>query len=281
MFRRQIEQLITSSGAEAIAAAYYDYETETSWSFHGARWFHAASTVKAALLAAVFDAVARGEFSLESRVHVRNRFLSVHDGEPYRVQSNRDANNTVHNAIGKTLKVKHLAHHMIATSSNLATNLLFDIIGPEAARATVGRLGIEGIDVRRGVEDERAHAAGINNRVTAFGLLRLFQALHESKGFRPEYAARMIAILEQQEFRRGIPAGLPEAVRDAARIAHKTGEISTVAHDAGLVYLPGRKPYALVVLTEWPPRADGRQDTVAAVSRLVYDVLTENEAPHA
>ena len=44
----------------------------------------------------------------------------------------------------------------------------------------------------------------------------------------------MLDVLHGQQFKSGIPAGLP---RDA-RVAHKTGEISTVAHDAGLVYLP-------------------------------------------
>ena len=55
----------------------------------------------------------------------------------------------------------------------------------------------------------------------------------------------MLDILHAQEFRSGIPAGLP----DDARVAHKTGEISTVAHDAGIVYLTDREPYVVVILT--------------------------------
>jgi beta-lactamase class A len=56
-------------------------------------------------------------------------------------------------------------------------------------------------------------------------------------------------------------------------VANKTGEISTVAHDAAIVYLPGRKPYCLAVLTQWEPGASGRSDTIARVSRAVYEHL--------
>ena len=79
----------------------------------------------------------------------------------------------------------------------------------------------------------------------------------------------MLAILHRQQFRSGIPAGLPRE----ARVANKTGDISTVAHDAGLVYLPDRKPYAVAVLTEWEPSATGRSTTIAAASYLAYAAL--------
>jgi len=80
----------------------------------------------------------------------------------------------------------------------------------------------------------------------------------------------MLDIMHEQEFRSGIPAGVP----DGAKVANKTGEISTVAHDAAIVYLPGRKPYAITVLTEWKPGASGRHDTIARISRAVYNHLT-------
>jgi beta-lactamase class A len=66
-------------------------------------------------------------------------------------------------------------------------------------------------------------------------------------------------------------------VPDSARVANKTGEISTVAHDAAIVYLPGRKPYCIVVLTQWEPAASGRSDTIARISRAVYEHLTAGD----
>ena len=82
----------------------------------------------------------------------------------------------------------------------------------------------------------------------------------------------MMDILHGQEFNQGIPARLPKA----ARVAHKTGEISTVAHDAGVIYLPKRKPYVLVILTEWDASITGRSRTIAAISHAIYEFLILN-----
>src|SRR5262245_44816049 len=80
----------------AIAVSAFDYLTGCSWHFEGDRWFHAASTMKVAVLAALFDAVADGRFALDSRLHVRNRFLSAADGKPFRVEASRDADADVY-----------------------------------------------------------------------------------------------------------------------------------------------------------------------------------------
>ncbi len=276
--QRQIAQIGKEAGAEAVAAAFYDYETETSWSYHGDRWFHAASTIKVAVLASVFRAVNDGVFQLSSRVHVRNRFLSVVNGEPYRIPTTRDANSKVHASLGRTMNVQELAFHMIVTSSNLATNLLLDLVGVERAGRLAQEIKPDGIKLKRGVEDDKAFEAGINNTVTANGLLSLFRAIQDERGFTHDSSQKMLSILNQQEFNGGIPAGLPARVRDVARIAHKTGEISTVAHDAGVVLIPKRKPYVVAILTEWGEEtSSGRQETLAGISKAIYTELIEQE----
>lgn len=218
----------------------------------------------------MFGAFHRGVLFPQSRVHVRNRFTSAYDGQAFRVESDRDGNSTVHEAIGKTMRVVELAHHMIVTSSNLATNLLLELVGVETVQRTLEQFGIDGIDLRRGVEDERAFAAGISNRVTAAGLESLLRLVVECRAFTPELSTGMMQILHAQQFRSGIPAKLPKG----ARVANKTGEISTVAHDAGVVYPPGRKPYVVVMLTEWDPEGGRRMDLIARASRVVYDYVT-------
>jgi beta-lactamase class A len=273
--RHKVEEIAGEAALSAVAVAYHDYETRTEWSYHGERWFHAASTIKVPVLLGVFGQIHEGALELHSRVHVRNRFVSVADGESYRVGSSRDANSAVHAAIGQTLTVAELARHMIVTSSNLATNLLVELIGVDVIRATLDELKLPGVEFRRGVEDEAAFDAGINNRVTAEGLLQSLRLIAEERAFSPELSREMLDILHAQEFRGGIPAGLPEGTR----VAHKTGEISTVAHDAGVVYLPDREPYALVVLTEFEAEGGSRTEAIARISRAVYDQVTR-EAEH-
>ncbi len=268
----QIAKIEEESGAKAIGVALHDAETGLELHYKADRWFHAASTIKVPILLGVFAAIDRGDLLPHSRVHVRNRFLSVVESVPFRVESGRDANSAVHNAIGKMMRVDELAYHMITTSSNLATNLLLGVIGPDSVNRTLKELDVDdGIELNRGVEDELAFDKGISNMVTADGLLRILVLLSEGKAFSPALSRRMMDILHGQEFNQGIPARLPKG----ARVAHKTGEISTVAHDAGVIYLPKRKPYGLVILTEWAPEGTGRSRTIATVSHTIYEFLTQ------
>ena len=268
--RLRFDAIERTPGLRALAVAVYDTQTGACFRQHADRWFHAASTIKVAILLGVFASIHHGWLLPQSRLHVRNRFFGAVDGLPFRVLADRDANSEVHASIGKMMRISELALHMISTSSNLATNLLLDLVGLETVQRSLDQLGVDGIDIRRGVEDERAFEHGINNRVTAEGLTQLLRLIAEERAFSPMLSREMLAILHAQEFRNGIPARLPKAVR----VAHKTGDISTIAHDAGVVYPQGRKPYVIAVLTEWSPDAAGRSATIADVSHAVYDALT-------
>lgn len=272
MLTESVREIAEAASAEAVAVAVHDLETGTAADVDGDRPFHAASTMKVGVLAALLDAVAAGRLRLRDRLHVRNRFRSAADGSVFRVSPDRDANEAVYDRRGRTMRLDVLAEHMIQTSSNLATNLLVDLLGVEAIREATARWGGAGVEVVRGVEDEAAFEAGIVNTATANGLVGLFVGLDGGAGLPDDVRQWGLDVLFGQAFTAGIPAGLPDDVREAARVAHKTGSISTVQHDAGLVYLPDRRPYAVAILTEWEADdTDGRRETVAALSRAVYD----------
>jgi beta-lactamase class A len=272
-FQIRITEIASGISDGALGVSVYDYLSGCSWQYDGQRWFHAASTIKIAVLAAVYDAIDSGRFSAESRVHVRNRFFSVIDGEPFRVQASRDADGDVHAAIGRTMRIAELSRHMIGTSSNLATNLLLDVVGLDEAKRALAARGLEGVDLQRGVEDDRAFEAGCSNRVTADGLVALLCAIRDPDRFSAASVDAMTEILFDQRFSGAIGPGLPDTVRAIARVAHKTGDISTVSHDAGLVFLPGRPPYAVALLAESSGDAGERTAALIAASRAVYDAV--------
>jgi beta-lactamase class A len=269
----RITEIAASIPDGALGVGVHDYLSGFTWQHNGERWFHAASTIKVAVLAAVFDAIDAGRFSAESRVHVRNRFFSAFDGQPFRVHASRDADGDVHAAVGRTMRIADLARHMIGTSSNLATNLLLDVVGLDQAKRALAARGVTGIDLQRGVEDDRAFEAGCSNRVTADGLVALLCAIRDTDRFSPASVDAMTDILFDQRFSGGIGPGLPDAVRAIARVAHKTGDISTISHDAGLVFLPGRPPYAVALLAESAGDAGDRTAALIAASRAVYDAV--------
>src|SRR5438093_6685584 len=265
----ELETLSSESKARVIAVALHDLESGLRFSLHGDRWFHAASTIKVAVLLAIFRAADEGRLRLDDSLHVRNRFFSAADGFPFHLNRDSDAMPELYQAIGRTAKISSLAAEMIVASSNLATNLLLDFVGVEYARNVLRDAQVDGVELRRGVEDYAAHERGINNEVTADGLVKLLSALRG--GFlSPQSKEQAIGILLEQRFNSMIPAGLPAH----AAVAHKTGEISTACHDIGIVYLPEREPYVAVILTEFDSEGDGRREIVAAVSELIYRCLS-------
>lgn len=263
--REAVEKTGRKSKARAVAVALLDFESGFRVSLAGNRWFHAASTIKVAVLLAVLRAADERRLRLEDPLHVRNRFISAADGVPFRLDSNSDAMPELYQAIGRTVKIAALAEGMIAVSSNLATNLLLDLVGVEYARNALRDAQVSGVELRRGVEDHAAHKRGIDNQVTADGLLTLLCALR-GNFLSNESREHAIRILLAQRFTSMIPAGLPAH----ATVAHKTGEISTACHDMGIVYLPERQPYIAVILTEFDPNQDGRRETVASISEVIY-----------
>jgi len=268
----ELETLAQKNKARAVGVALHDLETGFRFSLCGDRWFHAASTIKVAVLLAVFRAADEGRFQLDDSLHVRNRFFSVADGSLFRLSQDRDATPELYSAIGRTAKISSLAHAMICGSSNLATNLLLEFVGVEYARTVLQQAQVDGVELRRGVEDHGAHERGINNEATADGLLGLLSAIRGdflTSGSKSE----VIRILLDQRFNSMIPAGLPPH----ATVAHKTGEISTACHDIGIVYLPEREPYLTAILTEFDPDREGRRETVAAISEAIYRSLLRTQ----
>ncbi len=271
---RAIEQITQARALKHCGVSVHDFESEFRFSMNGDRLFHAASTIKVAILLAFFKAVDDGRIRTTDPLHVRNRFTSAIDGKPFRLDPETDGYPQLYRSIGRTARVAALAENMIIWSSNLATNLLLDHLGIDYATSVLVDAGVTGVHLRRGVADDRAHAQGLDNETTADGLVQLFGVLRGdflSKASREQ----VIHILLEQKFTSMIPAGLPAH----ATVAHKTGEISTMCHDAGIVYLPEREPYILAILTEVEAEKNGRRETVKQISEAVYESVTGKKNP--
>ena len=270
--REACERIMGESKAATYAIALHDYEDDFRFEINAARHFHAASTIKVAILLAVARALDEGRIRAGDTLHIRNRFLSAIEGTPFRIDAESDGYPPLHKLIGRTAKLSDLAEWMIVSSSNLATNLLLDYLTVEYAKKVLRDAGVSGVELRRGVDDTKAHEQHFNNEATAAGLLQLFATLRGDFLSKPRRDL-VINILLQQKFNSMIPAPLPAH----ASVAHKTGEISTACHDAGIVYLPEREPYILVVLTEVPAESNGRREAIAKISEAVFQILTRQE----
>jgi beta-lactamase class A len=239
--RAAVEALIRDSGAE-VAVVFRTLDGRQEYLLRESEAFHAASTMKIPVMIELFRQADTRKISLDRPVPVVNQFKSIVDGSPFTLSPGDDSETDLYQAVGQTRTWRELCELMITYSSNLATNILIDRLGVTQIRATVARLGAGGMDVKRGVEDNVAFRAGQNNTTTAAALARLLGAIAGGKAASAASCREMVDVLARQHFNDAIPAG----VRPGTRVAHKTGGITRIQHDAALVFAP--RPYVLVVL---------------------------------
>jgi beta-lactamase class A len=271
--RDQIDQRIAQDSGAYVGLAYVDLGSADTLFLNADTSFHAASTMKVPVMIELFRRASTGSFRMDQRLMMVNQFASLVDGSPYSLDAGSDSDSTLYKHIGERVRVDSLLRLMITRSSNFATNTLITLVGGEAVTRTMRELGAQRIQVRRGVEDGKAFEKGLNNTATARDLAIILRAIQEGRAASPSATREMLGILLAQEFNEKIPAGLPPGVR----VAHKTGEITAVSHDAAIVYPPGKSPYVLVVLTRG--LADGARSArlIADISSLVY---AHNAARH-
>ncbi|MGH7752241.1 MAG: serine hydrolase, partial [Gemmatimonadales bacterium] len=266
--RTQLEARIRESGAEV--GIYYRRlggPASDSLLINPDVRMHAASTMKVPVMIQVFRDAAAGRLRLDEPVPVRRTFSSIVDGSPYDLSEADDSDSSLYRRQGSTATVRELLNLMITVSSNLATNILIERVDAARVTATMRELGADSIQVRRGVEDGPAFRAGLNNTTTARDLGVILVALADGWAAGPDATREMIDVLARQRFNDGIPAGLPAGTR----VAHKTGWITRIHHDAAIVY-PARGPaYVLVVLTRGVEREADSARLIADLSRLVYE----------
>ena len=267
--KAQIEKVIAASGAEIVGVAVYDLQSKQALFINEKVSLHAASTMKLPVMMEIFRLVEDKKLRLTDPIEVKNKFFSIVDGSEYRLNKTDDSDEEVYNRIGQKMTVLELVDHMITWSSNLATNLLIERVGPENIMKLMSELGANDIRVLRGVEDSKAFRAGKNNTTTAYDLMVLLRAIAENKFKSKRACEKMVEILAAQHFNDGIPAGLPTATK----VAHKTGEITKHKHDAGIVYPLDGKPYVIVVLTKGIESDKQSGKLIAEISRLVYQAL--------
>jgi beta-lactamase class A len=268
-----IQEHVAKSGAD-VGIAFETLDGRLSWSSRGDDVFHAASTMKIPVMIELFHQVREGKVKLSDALLIKNEFHSLVDGSVFTLKPQDDSETDLYKAVGQTRTLDQLCDLMVTVSSNFATNLLIQKLGIENIRATVASLHAGGMDIKRGVEDQKAFDKGLNNTTTARGLATLLVAIADGKAVDAESSAKMVEILERQKFNEGIPAGVPQGVR----VAHKTGEITKIHHDAGIVY--AERPFVVVVLVRGMEDFKQSSALIADVTRELYQASQNSASKH-
>lgn len=267
----ELEAYIAEQENKTISVAGYDFETGKELLIHADHAYHPASTFKVHVMMEVFRQAHDRSLSLEDTIPITNSFTSIASRSKYSLDINDDAEQTLYPRIGESETIGELTRLMIVRSSNLATNILLEKVGTKNVNDLIQTLGIQGVTIRRGVEDNAAFRLGMNNSATARGLTQTMKLIAEKKVVSEQASEKMIEIMLGQEFNESIPALLPKSVK----VAHKTGWTNDVYHDTGIVYPECRKPYALSIMTKGftEKQESEAHQCMARISKIIYENL--------
>lgn len=238
-------QIAAEDGADIqIYVSFPDWDTPFVMN---SRPRSAASVIKIYILGAAYELSERGALDLDRKIAVKRADIVGGAG-------------SISGQVGEPVySVYALLTHMITESDNTATNVLLDIIGMDVVQDFIVRHGFSDTVVQRKMMDFTALREGRDNLTSARDVGRFFSLLRAGRLVSPAADRAMAGILLDQTDRECLNAAIPDA-----RIAHKTGELAGVYHDAGIVY-HGADSYVLCIMTNDSP---GRRHTLAVMRRI-------------
>ncbi len=233
--------------------------------------FHAASTMKVPVMIEVFRQARNGKFNLSDSIVVKNEFKSIVDGSTYGMELDEDSGENLYGKIGKKVTIEKLVYEMITLSSNLATNILIDLVDAKNVTSTMKKLGANNMIVLRGVQDIKAYEKGLSNSTTVKDLLVIMNSIANGSAGNKKDCEKMIDILKAQKLNNMLPKYYPKNIK----VAHKTGSITGVHHDAGIVFLPNGKFFILVILSKNLKDFEKSTDALAKISKETLDFMMQ------
>lgn len=231
---------------------------------------YAASTMKMALAMAAYREAGSDGVELDAPVLVHNSHHSALDGQPYSVTRADDEDPQPWRRLGERVALRWLVYRSLVRSSNLATNLVLEAVGVPAVTRVLALAGATRSVVARGIEDSRARAAGFDNLVTAADLAVQLQALASGRLLGAPASHELLDVLAAQQINDAIPGRLPAGTR----VAHKSGWVDGISHDAGIIYPTDSQPFVLVMCTTSELDEQAGLDLVADVAAAAFADLT-------
>jgi len=262
-----IRAIVASYDSATVSVSILDTANGQELHMDGDRLYHAASTMKIPVMIELFRQAELGRFSLDDEVVLKNEFRSIVDGSLFSIED--DSDDAIYEHLGQPMSLRQLGYNMITVSSNLATNLLMDYLSADSVQNTSERLGTTHMQTIRGVEDLKAFDLGMSNQATSHDLATLLERLRTGTAVSPASDSLMRGFLGDQFFNAMIPSGLP----GGTRVAHKTGSITKIHHDAAIVYPANGEPYIIVIMVEGITDSDISSELGASIARLVHERL--------
>ncbi|MGN7479303.1 serine hydrolase [Solibacillus silvestris] len=254
--QEQIKQLIEQCPYK-VHIAVQDYKTSKAvLEIRGQEVFSSASVIKVPILIAILAHLQKTNGDLQQVLEIADE--NIVDFSVITEQKQTSA--TLH----------ELLLWMTITSDNTATNACIDLLGMEALNFYFKEIGLQNTQVQRKMMDFKRQKLGFDNETTASDMQHLFRLIYEGKLLSSDWNRVAIDILCRQRSYES----LKRYIVDDVKMAHKTGGLDTVDHDAGIVFTKQSDYFIGVFITEVTDNDKAKQ-MIGAISKIVYEHYTK------
>ena len=146
---------------------------------------------------------------------------------------------------GTVLTVRDAVERMITLSDNAPAHALLRLVDTHKVNRTFIALGMLDTRINAGLPPEEQ--TDTVNTTTARDIARFFMLLVRGNLVAPAESAEMLGVLSRQKINDRLSAGVPEGTT----IAHKTGDLDGISHDAGVIFRPAGPRIAVVLTTDY------------------------------
>lgn len=157
--------------------------------------------------------------------------------------------------------VTELLTRISTISDNYASIMLAEKIGWAKVQAQADKIGA--VDTR--IKDPIS--------TTASDIALFYEKLYKGQVVSPSASSKIIDLLAKSRLNSRIPNQLPPGLK----IAHKTGELASVRHDAGIVYLADGRAYLIVMMASNVQYEDDAEELEAEISKEVYNYFSSKK----
>lgn len=258
-----IEEIAAEVGG-LVSVAVRDLDGGTAIDFNAGERLPSASVIKVCILVELMAQVEERSLSLDETLRLQDAEKVPGSGVLSMLHP------------GLELTLEDLAHLMITVSDNTASNMLIDRLGIDRINGRLERLGLVKTRLGRKFYDFEARDRGLDNWIAADEMAGLLTAIQRRQVVSGAACEKMLDILRKQQFTDRIPRLLPPDTP----VAHKTGTITGVCHDAGIIYSPSG-PLVLAVFTQGIPQQAVAEGGIRHIARAVYGYLGGEPPPGA
>ncbi len=264
MNRSELEEIFIKEAASfqgKVAYLYADLDQKkTHFSHRAADQVVSASMIKVPIMMAVLERLLQEQKTIEEQILVKKEII-CEDTKVFEYGE-------------RTASIKELLTWMIINSDNTSTNVLIQYMGMDRLQLYFNQIGLETTKVERLMLDFEAVAKGRNNYLSVADFYQCMRMLDGEEILTPEYCQLAIWILKQNRD----DDTLNRYLFESPKLAHKTGGLDHIEHDAGIFYELHHKYFLGVFVSEFEPvpkQAIEAQKLIGRLSRLVYDVERE------